>query len=112
MIVNACGLRSAPALLFGAHYLGNLCWAPLFFKFRKFRAAAFLNVGLVGSLAAVMGLSWPAAPLATAVLTPYAAWLAFATKLNFDIAALNPPEPGTSGASEKGGKAMKSGKAA
>ena len=71
-----------------AHYVGNLLWAPLFFKLKQFKAALGLNVALVASLVAVL----PAfgAVGAKALLLPYLAWLVFATVLNAEIVRLNP----------------------
>mmetsp|Transcript_35340 Transcript_35340/g.109476 ORF Transcript_35340/g.109476 Transcript_35340/m.109476 type:complete len:196 (+) Transcript_35340:145-732(+) len=71
-----------------AHFVGNLAWAPLFFGLKKLRAAAALQLALVGSLYAV----FPAFKAAGAgnLLAPYAAWMAFATALNVDIARRNP----------------------
>ena len=71
-----------------AHAVGNLAWAPLFFGLKKIKAAAALNVALLGSLAALCpalkaAKAWP-------LLAPYAAWLTFATVLNLDIARRNP----------------------
>ncbi|KAH8054244.1 benzodiazepine receptor [Aureococcus anophagefferens] len=82
--------RAANALpkLAVAHYVGNLLWAPLFFKLKQFKAALGLNVALVASLVAVL----PAfgAVGARALLLPYLAWLVFATVLNAEIVRLNP----------------------
>ena len=71
-----------------AHYALNMCWAPLFFHYRKLRAAVVLNVGLVITLVAALPSFAEAG--AALLLTPYLGWLAFATILSLQIARLNP----------------------
>ena len=71
-----------------AHYALNMCWAPLFFHYRKLRAAVVLNAGLVVTL--VAALPSFAEANAASLLAPYVAWLAFATALSLQIARLNP----------------------
>ena len=70
------------------HYLLNMCWAPLFFHYRKLKAAVVLNVGLVITLVAALPSFAEAG--AASLLAPYVAWLAFATALSLQIARLNP----------------------
>ena len=65
-----------------------MCWAPLFFHYRKLKAAVVLNVGLVVTL--VAALPSFAEANAASLLAPYVAWLAFATALSLQIARLNP----------------------
>ena len=71
-----------------AHYLLNMCWAPLFFHYRKLKAAVVLNAALVITL--VAALPSFAEANAALLLTPYLGWLAFATILSLQIARLNP----------------------
>jgi len=71
-----------------AHYALNMCWAPLFFHYRKLKAAFVLNVGLVATL--VAALPSFAEANAASLLAPYLGWLAFATALSLQIARLNP----------------------
>ncbi|CAH0372359.1 unnamed protein product [Pelagomonas calceolata] len=70
------------------HYALNMCWAPLFFKFRQLKAAVVLNVGLVITLVAALPSFAEAG--AALLLAPYLGWLAFATALSLQIARLNP----------------------
>ena len=70
------------------HYALNMCWAPLFFHYRKLKAAFVLNVGLVVTLVAALPSFAEAG--AALLLAPYVAWLAFATALSLQIARLNP----------------------
>ena len=65
-----------------------MCWAPLFFHYRKLRAAVVLNAGLVATL--VVALPSFAEANAALLLAPYLGWLAFATALSLQIARLNP----------------------
>ena len=65
-----------------------MCWAPLFFHYRKLRAAFVLNVGLAMTLVAALPSFAEAG--AALLLAPYVAWLAFATALSLQIARLNP----------------------
>ena len=71
-----------------AHYALNMCWAPLFFHYRRLKAAFVLNVGLVVTLVAALPSFAEAG--AALLLAPYVAWLAFATALSLEIARLNP----------------------
>ena len=71
-----------------AHYALNMCWAPLFFHYRKLRAAVVLNAGLVVTLVAALPSFAEAG--AALLLTPYLGWLSFATALSLQIARLNP----------------------
>ena len=95
--MNYCliGVAAAKQAAFGgipriawAHYALNMCWAPLFFHYRKLRAAVVLNVGLVITLVAALPSFAEAG--AALLLTPYLGWLAFATILSLQIARLNP----------------------
>ena len=70
------------------HYALNMCWAPLFFHYRRLKAAFVLNVGLVVTLVAALPSFAEAG--AALLLAPYLGWLAFATALSLQIARLNP----------------------
>lgn len=70
------------------HYALNMCWAPLFFRFRRLRAAVVLNAALVATLVAALPAFAEAG--AALLLAPYHCWLAFATALSLQIARLNP----------------------
>ena len=95
--VNYCliGVAAAKRAAFGGipqiawvHYALNMCWAPLFFHYRKLKAAFVLNVGLVVTLVAALPSFAEAG--AALLLAPYLGWLAFATALSLQIARLNP----------------------
>mmetsp|Transcript_10108 Transcript_10108/g.28806 ORF Transcript_10108/g.28806 Transcript_10108/m.28806 type:complete len:249 (-) Transcript_10108:245-991(-) len=90
LVAASRGMSSLPVLAFLAHLALNLSWAPVFFGLQRLRPAAFLNIGLLSTLFGVMALFFPVNRLAAALLVPYAAWLLFATVLNFEIARLNP----------------------
>ena len=95
--VNYCliGVAAAKRAAFGGipqiawvHYALNMCWAPLFFHYRKLKAAVVLNMALVMTL--VASLPSFAEAGAALLLAPYLGWLAFATALSLQIARLNP----------------------
>jgi translocator protein len=76
------------------HYVLNLLWAPLFFGLQRIRAAQVLNFFLLASLGSVMAAVLSISPLCSILLTPYFAWLSFATVLNGAICRLNPTVKG------------------
>lgn len=86
---KTCGLTSPPMMLLAAHYIANLLWAPLFFGAKKILAAFVLNIALVVSLGVIINTLQPISKIATALLLPYAAWLTYATALNYRIWSLN-----------------------
>ena len=51
----------------------NMCWAPLFFHYRKLKAAVVLNAALVMTLIAALPSFAEAG--AALLLTPYLGWL-------------------------------------
>jgi tryptophan-rich sensory protein len=78
-------------VLFGATAFLHLLWSPLFFKLKRpdlsLIEIPFLWLTI---LAAIVGVARISA-LAAWLLTPYLAWVAFATVLNRAIVRLNPP---------------------
>ena len=66
------------------HYALNMCWTPLFFRFRRLRAAVVLNAALVATLVAALPVFAEAG--AAFLPAPYLCWLAFATALGLQIA--------------------------
>lgn len=68
----------------------NAVWSWLFFGLNR-PELAFLDILLL--LAAIMAfilLAWSQVRLAAALFIPYAAWVAFAAVLNYEIIRLNP----------------------
>lgn len=78
---------------FGRAYAANLvlntAWTPLFFRAHRPWAAAAESALLTASTADLVRRAARVSPAAAAVLTPYAAWTAFATALTTSIARRN-----------------------
>jgi translocator protein len=75
---------------FAVQLVLNLAWSPLFFGLHQ--APAALGLILVLDLAVLLAIVAMARvrPLAGGLMLPYAAWLALATALNWEIVRLNP----------------------
>lgn len=92
LVLNARGARGrgAALALFGAQFVLNLAWTPVFFGFHK--------VGLAtGIIAAMLALSIAATlafgrirSLAAWLMLPYLVWISFAGVLTWRIGQLNP----------------------
>ena len=83
--------HSQIGLLFGATVVLHLLWSPLFFKLKR-PDWALIEVPLLWlSILALMIRVAPISPLAAWLLSPYLAWVAFATVLNLVIVRLNMP---------------------
>jgi benzodiazapine receptor len=67
----------------------NTAWSPLFFRAHRPWAAAAESAVLTASTADLVRRAWPVSRAAALVLTPYAAWTAFATALTVAIARRN-----------------------
>jgi tryptophan-rich sensory protein len=81
--------RRAFATAFGVNLALNAGWNWLFFKARRPRLALTEIVVLEASTLDLTRRATRADCAATAMLTPYAAWVAFATSLNAAIARRN-----------------------
>jgi tryptophan-rich sensory protein len=67
----------------------NTTWPPVFFRARRPWAAAAESALLTASTVDLVRRAAPVSRAAALVLTPYAAWTAFATALNVAIARRN-----------------------
>lgn len=68
----------------------NAAWSPLFFGLHR-PGLAFGEILLLwGAIAGTMGAFYPVSRAAMYLLTPYLAWVSFATVLNFTLWRLNP----------------------
>ncbi len=67
----------------------NVAWSWLFFVQHRLALAAWEAVLLDLTCIALVVLAWPVSRLASALLMPYAAWVAFASYLTFTVARLN-----------------------
>jgi tryptophan-rich sensory protein len=78
---------------FGRAYAANLvlntAWTPVFFRAHRPWLAAVESAALTVSTVDLVRRARPVSPAAAAVLTPYAAWTAFATALTVAIARRN-----------------------
>ncbi len=74
------------ALLNGAL---NVLWSVLFFGLHRIGAATVEAALLGASVVWLMVVMWPLSRLASLLLAPYAAWVAFATYLTYSIWRLN-----------------------
>lgn len=77
--------------LFGVNAVLNVAWSALFFKRQRPDLALVELLGLLGSVAALMGAFARRAPQASALLLPYFAWVSFAGWLNSEVVRLNAP---------------------
>jgi translocator protein len=75
--------------LFSANLALNLAWSWIFFRGHAPRAAGIEILVLLGTIVALIRLIWPHNRAAALALAPYGAWVAFATALNWSIAARN-----------------------
>jgi tryptophan-rich sensory protein len=77
--------------LFGVNIVLHMLWSPLFFNLKR-PDWALIEVPFLWAsiLALIIGL-WPLSHLASFLLTPYLAWVAFAAFLNLVIVRLNAP---------------------
>lgn len=91
--------RAAPAgrargrilVLFAANALLNVLWSELFFHFRRPDLALTETVVFWASIVVLMATAWPHSRPAAWVLTPYLAWVTFASVLNLAVVRLNAP---------------------
>lgn len=83
------GKQRKPLLIFLAQLALNAAWTPLFFGLHN-PGLAFLDIVLVWlAIIATISAFWRVHQTAAALLTPYLAWVSFATFLNFTIWRLN-----------------------
>ncbi|MBV9339196.1 MAG: tryptophan-rich sensory protein [Solirubrobacterales bacterium] len=75
--------------LFAANLALNLAWTWIFFQGHRPTAAGVEILLLLGTILALIALVRPHNRAAALALAPYAAWVAFATALNWVIAARN-----------------------
>ncbi len=67
----------------------NLLWSPVFFGLHRIGLALAIIVTMLTAIAAFIALQWRPDRLAAFLFVPYAAWVAFATLLNWSIYWLN-----------------------
>jgi translocator protein len=74
---------------YAANLVLNTAWTPVFFRARRPWVAAAESAALTASTVDLVRRAAQVSPAAAAVLTPYAAWTAFATGLTAAIARRN-----------------------
>lgn len=82
------GVRLALAW-FAAQLIANGAWSLIFFGMRNPGLALVEIVVLLGMIVVTTRLFWRRSRVAGALMVPYAAWVSFATILNFSIWRLN-----------------------
>jgi benzodiazapine receptor len=75
--------------LFGLNCVLNVAWSVLFFRWRRPDWALLEVVALWLSIVALMVALWPLTSLGVWLMTPYLAWVSFASYLNRTIVRLN-----------------------
>ena len=81
--------RSRALALWGTQLALNAAWTPLFFGAQRPRAALADIVALDAAAGAYTAAAAQVDPTAAKVVSPYLAWIAFATVLNGAIVAKN-----------------------
>jgi tryptophan-rich sensory protein len=67
----------------------NLLWSPIFFTAHRPGIALAVILMLFASILAFIARQWSDDRMAAGLFLPYAAWVAFASALNFEIVRLN-----------------------
>ncbi len=83
--------RRALVVAYVANGVLNVLWSLLFFRWRRPDWALAEVVLLWLSIAAMIGVLWPLSRLGALLVTPYLAWVSFASVLNRAIVRLNGP---------------------
>jgi len=78
-----------PRRLWVAQLILNFCWSPAFFGMHAIGAGLGIIVLLLATIVVLIGMTWRRERTAALLLTPYAAWVAFATVLNVALYRLN-----------------------
>ena len=85
----ANGRRRRALVLYGVQLLLNLAWSVIFFGLRRPDLALAEIVILFLAVVATAGVFWRMDRVAGLMMIPYAAWVMFASVLNFEIWRLN-----------------------
>lgn len=75
--------------LFCLQFILNLCWTPVFFKYRKIGVALGISMLLLVTVILMTILFFRISVLLGILQIPYILWLILATKLNWDVVRLN-----------------------
>ncbi len=77
------------AFVWVAQMLLNWAWSPTWFTLHMPWAAFAIIIAILVLIVAFMALTWKRDRVSAWLFVPYAAWVAFASTLNFSIAILN-----------------------
>jgi translocator protein len=83
------GPRSVAMLLWFAQLALNAAWSPTFFAAQQIGLALVVIIALWLSIGATIRAAWPLDRFTSVLLTPYWAWVSFATVLNAALWRLN-----------------------
>ena len=78
-----------PLRLWFAQLTFNFVWSPIFFVAQRADLALVVVAALLALVLAFIAATWKHDRIAAALFVPYAAWVSFATLLNFEIVRLN-----------------------
>ena len=82
--------RAGAVAAFAVQLVLNAAWTPAFFGLHSPRAGLAVIGLLLVTILVTIRRTWPLDRVAAGLLVPYAAWVAFATVLNAEVARLNP----------------------
>ena len=83
--------RERLLVLFAVNALLNVLWSELFFGLHRPDWALWETVPFLASIAVLIAAVRPLSRAGAGLLTPYLAWVAFATVLNLAVVRLNAP---------------------
>lgn len=85
----ARGAGSAAMIVWFVQMALNFAWTPVFFTAQRPDLALVVIIPLLLSILAFIALTFRRDRLSSLLFVPYAAWVGFATALNFEIWRLN-----------------------
>ena len=78
-----------PMQLWSAQMILNFIWSPVFFTLHNMALGLATILTMLAVIVAFIWLQWRENRVAAALFVPYAAWVAFASLLNFSLYRLN-----------------------
>ncbi|MEO6013946.1 MAG: TspO/MBR family protein [Devosia sp.] len=80
---------SAPFFLWVLQMVLNWAWSPTWFTLHLLWPAFAIIIAILALIVAFIVVNWKTDRTSALLFVPYAAWVAFASSLNFSIAILN-----------------------